>query len=115
MEFELDEQLPQPRRIGLSNAHGVQLQRDRKIPHALSCRVIHGSGEDRFQITVLDHQVARCFLADSLDAGNVVGAIADKGEVIGHVLRLDTEALGTVLHRYPLLLHAGRASATRVQ
>src|SRR4051812_2353841 len=101
MELELDEQLSQARRIGLSNAHGVEFQRDRKIlangyqllrkPREIALfherfprtllRQAWRSGEDRFQITVLDHQVARCFLADSLDARHVVGAIADQGEV----------------------------------
>jgi hypothetical protein len=135
VELELHEELPEPRRIGLADAHLVQGEGDRKVGanrDELLGQARHFGlllkrfarpllrqgrcrGEDRLEVAVFGHQLARGLVAHAFHARHVVRAVADQREVVGDVRRGYPEPLRAVLDRDPLLFHARRAATTRVE
>src|SRR6185437_8048539 len=71
--------------------------------------------ENRFEMPVLPHQLGGSFITDPTHSRNVVGGIANQGQIVGDKLRSNTEALISVLRSDPMLLNVCRPATPRVQ
>ena len=134
-EFELREQRSEGVAIGRADAqlfeielHGHvtpqrhELARETCIVGLLQERLagalardVRRAGENRVQISVGLEQLHRGLVANALDAGNIVGAVADEGEIIHHPLRRHAEPLACVRLIDPLLLDGRLSTAPGVE
>src|SRR5687768_18533917 len=71
--------------------------------------------EDVLEISVGRYELARRLVTDSLYSWNIVGRVSHESQVIGYVLRRDTESLGSVFNSDPVFFDSGRTSSTWIQ
>ena len=59
--------------------------------------------EDRFEVTVLLHQLGGSLVADSSHARDIIRGVPNESEVVRHELRSNAKPLFSVLKTYPVL------------
>src|SRR5262249_40905608 len=113
LEIELDGDVT-PQRHQLARQSGVVGLREQRFPRALAWN-LGRFREDRVEIAVGLEQLHRRLVPDALDAGDVVGAVADQREIIDDALRGHAEPLARVGLIHPLLFDRGLAAAPRIE
>jgi hypothetical protein len=88
--------------------------REQGFPWTL-LRDLAGMRENVLETAVGVDQFLCRLLTDPTDAGNIVGAVADEGEVVGHERGWDTESFAAIFDADPLLLDGSGAAPARIQ
>src|SRR5689334_14949753 len=71
--------------------------------------------ENRFEVTVLPHELRSRLVANATHTGNVVRRIADERQIISDEFGRDTEAIFSVIDIYPMLLDVGGTTTARIE
>jgi hypothetical protein len=134
-ELEVQEDLLEDLAVRLANLEGIDIEIDGKVPVdgdeplgeerllavLLQCLAsplpgdLPGPLQDLLHGAVLLDQLDRRLRPDPPHPRDVVGAVPDQPQVVRHPLRGHAEPLVRIGEVHPLLLHASRPAAPRVQ
>jgi hypothetical protein len=135
VKLQGEEQVPEPPAIGGLPAETLQVERHGRIapdghqlprepgsiggslqgvPGPRALHVVH-VGQDAFEAPEALQQLGRRLLPDPAHARDIVRAVADESQVVGHLGRWHAQPLGGVVRGHPLGIHSGGAAPPGVQ